>query len=115
MFNEKIYLLRHHTRFSQERFAEKLGVSRQAVQRWENGTAFPDIDNLKNIARVFQVSIDWLLDLPDTRKTDSLRHQYGLFPSYENAGEWESYSQDLKTDYQQALDEEKMWKNCGIL
>lgn len=107
MFNEKIYLLRHHTRFSQERFAEKLGVSRQAVQRWENGTAFPDIDNLKNIARVFQVSIDWLLDLPDTRKTDSLRHQDGLFPSYENAGEWESYSQDLKTDYQQALDEGK--------
>ena len=107
MFSEKIYLLRHRTRYSQERFAEKLGVSRQAVQRWENGTAFPDIEKMKNIARVFQVSLDWLNDLPDTRTTEAMRHQDGPLPSYDKVGVWESYSQDLKTDYQQALDEGK--------
>jgi len=107
MFSEKIYLIRQKFHYSQERFAEKLGVSRQAVQRWENGTAFPDIENMKSIARVFGVSLDWLNDLPDNRNTDEIRHQEGLVPSYERMGQWETYGGDLMTDYFQAQDEGK--------
>jgi len=105
MIGDKIFRIRQSVRYSQERFAEKLGVSRQAVQRWENGTAFPDIDNMNNIARIFNVSLDWLNDLPDTRSQEAIRHQEGPIPSYEKMSYWESYSQDLMVDYYQAMDE----------
>ena len=105
MFSEKINLLRQKYNLSQEKFAEKLNVSRQAVQRWENSTTYPDIDNMINIAKCFDVSLDWLMDLPDKRPTESLRRQEGPVPLYERLGIWESYAPDLMVDYIQALDE----------
>ncbi len=39
----------------------KLGVSRQAVSRWENGNAYPDIDNLTLLSEIYGVSVDELL------------------------------------------------------
>ena len=42
--------------------AEKIGVSRQAVTKWESDTGLPDIENLKAIATLFNISIDELLD-----------------------------------------------------
>lgn len=41
---------------SQEKMAEKIGVSRQAVTKWENGTGIPDITNLMAIAKLFEIS-----------------------------------------------------------
>ena len=57
-----IYELRTKNGMSQDELAEKVFVTRQAVSRWESGTALPDAGNLRQISRLFEVSADYLLD-----------------------------------------------------
>lgn len=59
---EKFKDLRKKINISQEELAEKIGVSRQTVTKWENDLGLPDIENLKNIASLFNISVDELLD-----------------------------------------------------
>ena len=59
---EKIIKLRKANGWSQEDLAEKLYVSRQAISRWENGTALPDAENVLQISKLFQVTTDYLLN-----------------------------------------------------
>ena len=59
---EKIVSLRKAHGWSQEDFAEKLNVSRQAISRWENGTALPDAQNVLQISKLFGVTTDYLLN-----------------------------------------------------
>lgn len=59
---EKIRRLRLEQELSQKDLAEKLEVSRQAIAKWETNRGIPDIDNLKRIAQLFQVSIDYLVN-----------------------------------------------------
>ena len=59
---DKIIKHRKSNGWSQEDFAEKLNVSRQSISRWENGTAFPDAQNLLQISKLFGVSADYLLN-----------------------------------------------------
>lgn len=56
--------LRKNLRLSQDEFAAKLFVTRQAVSRWENGDTIPNTDTLKLIAETFNVSVDRLLGHP---------------------------------------------------
>ncbi len=65
---EKIIQLRKANGWSQEEFAEKLDVSRQAISRWENGTALPDAQNVLQISKLFGVTTDYLLN--DTYNSD---------------------------------------------
>ena len=58
--NERIYELRREREWTQEQLAQKLGVSYQAVSKWENAQACPDISLLPAIADLFEVSIDSL-------------------------------------------------------
>ena len=58
---EKILQLRRQHGLSQEELAQKLGVSRQAVSRWELGSATPDAGNLLQLSRLLEVSADFLL------------------------------------------------------
>lgn len=60
MLSEKIYQLRRKSGLSQEQLAEKIGVSRQAVSKWEGGQSVPDLDNLKALSECFRVTIDEL-------------------------------------------------------
>lgn len=60
-FKEKLKEIRKETRLSQEKFAEQINVSRQAVTKWECGEAYPDIEKLIEISNVFKISIDRLL------------------------------------------------------
>ncbi len=53
--------LRTHSRFSQEDVAEKLGVTRQAVAKWESGDTLPDIVNCEALADLFDVSLNDLI------------------------------------------------------
>ena len=53
--------LRKSLNLSQDEFAEKLLITRQAVSRWENGDTTPNTDTLKLIAKTFNVSVDYLL------------------------------------------------------
>ena len=59
---ERLIQLRKEHGFSQEELAAKLGVSRQAVSKWERGEASPDTDNLIALAKLYQISLDELLD-----------------------------------------------------
>ena len=59
--SDKIIRLRKSKGWSQEEFADKLNVSRQAVSRWENGTALPDAQNILQISKLFNVTTDYLL------------------------------------------------------
>lgn len=58
----KIIKLRKENGWSQEELAEKLDVSRQAISRWENGTALPDAQNVLQISKLFHVTTDYLLN-----------------------------------------------------
>lgn len=60
--SEKILTLRKQHGMSQEGLAEKLQVSRQAISRWEMGSAQPDASNLLQLSKLFQVSADYLLN-----------------------------------------------------
>ena len=60
-FEEKIVELRKQKGLSQEELAEQLGVSRQAVSRWELGQTLPDIPNLLQLCELFGVSVDYLV------------------------------------------------------
>ena len=60
-FNEKLKELRKQHNMTQEQLAEKLYVSRTAISKWESGKGYPNIESLKNISKIFSVSIDELL------------------------------------------------------
>ena len=61
-FSEKLITLRAGRGWSQERLAQELGITRQAVGRWEKGSGLPDAKSLMALARVFGVETEWLLD-----------------------------------------------------
>ncbi|MDP4088655.1 MAG: DUF5680 domain-containing protein [Bacillota bacterium] len=60
-FQEKLQTLRKERGLSQENLAEEIGVSRQAVAKWELGQSYPDIDNLIALSNLFRISIDKLV------------------------------------------------------
>ena len=73
-FNEKIVRLRKIKGITQDEFASAVGVSRQAVYKWESGQSYPEVAKLIEIKLLFNVSIDDLLDdsfeviLPEKKK-----------------------------------------------
>lgn len=69
--NEKIYECRKKAGLSQEALAEKVGVSRQAISKWEVGTAVPELGNIVTLSEVFGVSTDWLLKDDSDESGDS--------------------------------------------
>lgn len=58
---EKIKKLRFERKWSQDKLAEKLGIGRQYVSKYETGKILPSADSLQKLAEVFGVSIDYLL------------------------------------------------------
>ncbi len=60
-FGEKLKEVRRQAGMSQEKLAEKLGVSRQAITKWETNAGIPDIENIMAVSTLFHVSIDELL------------------------------------------------------
>lgn len=62
MFTEKLQKLRRDAGMSQEALAEKVGVSRQTVAKWENGDSSPDLSDAVVMSEVFGVTLDELAD-----------------------------------------------------
>lgn len=60
--SEKLKMYRKTFDLSQEELAEKLSVSRQVITKWESELGMPEISNLKALAELFNVSVDFLLD-----------------------------------------------------
>ena len=73
---QRIAAKRKELGLSQEGLGEQLGVSRQAIYKWESDASLPDIDKLVALSRLFQVSVGWLLgveyttEAPDATITD---------------------------------------------
>ena len=61
-FSEKIIKIRKENGLSQEEFGNKINVSRQAISKWESEQSQPEIDKIKEISKVFEVSIEYLLN-----------------------------------------------------
>lgn len=59
---EKIVSLRKRNGWFQEEFADRMNVSRQAISRWENGSALPDALNILQMSKIFSVTTDYLLN-----------------------------------------------------
>ena len=77
MLAEKIKELRKKKGLTQEDLASELNVSRQAITKWESGDGAPDIDNLRNIALFFHVSVDYLID-NKTEQIVDLKNKFNL-------------------------------------
>ena len=71
MFHNNLIQLRKLNHMSQEELAEKIGVSRQTLSKWETGESLPDIEKCKMLAELFGVTLD------DLVKYES-REYYGL-------------------------------------
>ncbi|MDD2216043.1 MAG: helix-turn-helix transcriptional regulator [Eubacteriales bacterium] len=65
---EKIAMLRAEHRLSQGDLAEKIGVSRQSVSKWETGSSVPDLDKLVALSELFDVSLDTLVKDQDPKE-----------------------------------------------
>lgn len=71
-FGENLRLMRKTRNLTQEQFAEALGVSRQAVSKWEADSGYPEAEKLIVISRVLGVSVDKLLDIePEQDQTEN--------------------------------------------
>ena len=60
-FAEKLKSIRKKAGMSQEKLAEKIGVSRQAITKWETDAGIPDIDNMMALSTLFNIALDVLL------------------------------------------------------
>ena len=79
-FQETLYTLRKRQGLSQEELANIVGVSRQAVQKWEAGTARPDLDNLMAIAQFFGVTPDELVGFTEKPTSPAQNGYYSNRP-----------------------------------
>lgn len=61
IFSQKLQLIRKNKGMTQEELAQELSVSRQAVAKWESGQVYPDIANLIELSRIFNVTVDYLV------------------------------------------------------
>ena len=69
----RLQKLRKENGYSQEELADKLGISRQAVSKWERAESSPDTDNLIILARLYNVSLDELLS--DTETSEEIKER----------------------------------------
>lgn len=67
---ERLTLLRKENGISQQDLAEKLGVSRQAVSRWETGASVPSVENLIALRKLYNVSLAYLIGDEEETKPD---------------------------------------------
>lgn len=69
-FGEKIQKLRKESGLSQEELSYQLDVSRQAISKWENDTAYPETEKIIRMSKLFNVTLDYLLN-EETAVTDN--------------------------------------------
>ena len=79
-FGEKIQKLRKEVGMSQEKLSYQLGVSRQAISKWERDNGYPEIEKIVRMSKIFHVSLDYLLNEEGTQSPESAAEQgiYGL-------------------------------------
>ena len=99
-----IYKLRNEAHMSREQFAQVMGVSQQAVQKWENGNSVPDMKNVVKMAKFFRVSTDALLLDGDLRTAELENNSKTIAPNYSDMVS-AAFSDDLTIEYIQSYEE----------
>ena len=69
-FSDNLQKLRKEAKLSQEALAEKLGVTRQSVSKWESGSSYPEMDKLISMCSIFDCSMDYLLNGTEKEKKE---------------------------------------------
>jgi len=86
---KKIYTLRKERNISQEKLAESINVSRQAISKWEQDLVIPDTNNIIQLCKFFNVPIEYLLyadDSDDTKNIDEkITYQTSVSKNYSKA------------------------------
>ena len=97
-FGNRIKSLRLSRSMTQEQLAQKLGVSAQAVSKWESGTNMPDILMLPDLSVIFGVTIDELFAMTDEHRMERIENMlYDVrFLSYDEFQQHEKYLKDLQ-------------------
>ena len=103
--SQTIYKLRTDAKLSQQQLADRLSVSRQAIQKWEKGTSVPDLSNLTQIAKLFGITLDTIVFGSDTRVVEEMENEKKIKPVIQKMHSWEVYSSQLPTEYRQSVDE----------
>ncbi len=98
-FGNRIRSLRLSRSMTQEQLAQKLGVSAQAVSKWESGANMPDIQMLPDLSIIFGVTIDDLFAMTDELRMERIENMlYDVrFLSHEEFTQHERYLKDLQT------------------
>ena len=109
IFSEKLQLLRKNKGLTQEELAEKTGVSRQAVAKWEAGQVYPDIFNLIQISNLLNVSVDYLVKDQDcavrpVAKQDSDMEELIAFRLEANVNTYAAFQNEVDSTRPQSHD-----------
>lgn len=100
---DRLVALRREHGYSQEELAARLGVSRQAVSKWERAESSPDTDNLIALARLYGTSLDeMLLHQPRPEETDEARETREVFAAAQAWEEAEARLEKMRKKAQQA-------------
>lgn len=86
--SEKILYCRKRCGLSQEALAEKIGVSRQAISKWETGEATPELSKLALLAKTFGVTADWLISEDDPPEGSAAQSQSVQQPTPVQSPNW---------------------------
>ena len=90
-FGEKIQKLRKEAGLSQEELSYQLEVSRQAISKWERDNGYPETEKIVRMSKLFNVSLDYLLNEEDMQKPELNPDEKGLYVSREMAEGFLSY------------------------
>ena len=80
-FSDNLKKLRKDMNLSQEDLADKLGVSRQSISKWESGVVYPEMDKMVQLCKIFNLSMDDLLnnDVAEVKNTKEAKSSINKF------------------------------------
>jgi transcriptional regulator with XRE-family HTH domain len=123
-FGENLRRIRKERNLTQETAAEKIGVSGQAVSKWEKGECLPDVYNLKMLGRLYRVSIDKLLETEedgDEKVVETIKIGDAVFEIIHKPETILSgkivYAKDFNGSFEEAfasIPEDTRWLACGM-
>lgn len=117
IFGAKLKSHRKNLKMSQEEVAEKIGVSAQAVSKWENGECLPDCFNLKLLGEVYGISLDILLETEVPKSIEQVSEKIEQLADefVWTQSELERYSGDQASHKDIWQDLLKMWKGIFFI
>ena len=110
---EKIKRLRKENNLSQEQLAEKLNVSRQAISKWEANKAYPDIENLILLRKIFDVTLDDLIIDENNIRCEYINKSIDLHnhDNSDNNDKWHNIKLNNTQKEDEEDEDEDLWVN----